>query len=152
MGKLKDAASRAGMVALDTSCLVYYLEGNPLARELGNEIFRPLEQGAFRAVIATLALAELLVRPKSLGRENVCGEYLALLCSYPNLEIVPLTVEIAVRCASIRAKYPAVRAPDAIHLATAAEAGAKVFLTNDSKLPSKVEGVEVVLLRETLRQ
>jgi len=148
LGKLKDVASRAKVIALDTSCLIYYLEGNPLARELGNEIFRPLEQGAFRAVISTLALAELLVRPKSLDREDACGEYLALLCSYPNLEIVPLTVGIAVRCASIRARHPSVRTPDAVHLATAAERGAKIFLTNDSRLPAEVEGVKIALLAD----
>lgn len=150
MGELRDAAARAGTVALDTSCLIYYLEGSPLARELGQEIFIPLEQGAFRAVISTLALAELLVRPKSLGREDACGEYLALLCSYPNLEVVPFTVEVAVRCAGIRAKHPAVRTPDAIHLATAAEKNAGLFLTNDSRLPPEVEGVQVVVVGDVL--
>lgn len=151
MGKLREAASRAGTIALDTSCLIYYLEGSSLARELASEIFLPLEEGAFRAVISTLALAELLVRPKALGREDACSEYLALLCSYPNLEVVPLTVEVAVRCANIRAKHPAIRTPDAIHLATAAERGAKFFLTSDSRLPPEVEGVEVVVVGKVLR-
>ncbi|WP_165847828.1 type II toxin-antitoxin system VapC family toxin [Ammonifex thiophilus] len=148
MGKLKDAASRAGIIALDTCCLIYYLEGSPLAHELRNEIFQPLEQGEFRAVVSTLALAELLVRPKSLGKENVCAEYLALLCSYPNLEIVPLTVEIALRCAKIRATNPTIRTPDAIHLATAAEKGARIFVTNDSRLPTEVEGVRILLVQK----
>ncbi|QUL98189.1 MAG: PIN domain-containing protein [Candidatus Fermentithermobacillus carboniphilus] len=152
MGKLREIASRAEIVALDTSCLIYYLEGSPLARELGSEVFLPLEQGAFRAVISTLALAELLVRPASLGRGDACGEYLALLCSYPNLEVVPLTTEIAVRCAHIRAKHRTIRTPDAIHLATAAERGAKVFLTNDSRLPPEVGEVEVIVLGEILRR
>lgn len=150
MGRLNEIASRAGIVAIDTSCLIYYFEGSQLAYQLRNEVFLPLEQGAFRAVISTLALAELLVRPKALGKEDVCSEYLALLCAYPNLEIVPLTTEIAVRCASIRAIHPTMRTPDAIHLATALEKGAKIFLSNDSRLPDRVEKVEVVLLNKLL--
>lgn len=60
-------------------------------------------------------------------------------------------MEVAVRCANIRAKHPAIRTPDAIHLATAAERGAKFFLTNDSRLPPEVEGVEVVVIGKVLR-
>lgn len=80
------------------------------------------------------------------------AQYLTLFYSYPNLEVVPLTIEIAVRCAGIRARHPAIRTPDAIHLATAAEKSAKIFLTNDARLPQQVEGVEVVMIRKILCQ
>ncbi|MGB9867360.1 MAG: hypothetical protein ACPLPR_05560 [Bacillota bacterium] len=54
MGRLKELACSAGIVAIDASCLIYYLEGSEFARELRNEVFQPLEQGAFHAVVSTL--------------------------------------------------------------------------------------------------
>ncbi len=56
------------MVAIDTNCFIYYLEGGPWAEELRKDLFLPLEQGCFRGVTSVLTVAEILVRPKSLGR------------------------------------------------------------------------------------
>lgn len=55
----------------------------------------------------------------------------------PAIELLAFREETAERFAAIRATYH-VTAPDAIHLATAAEARADIFLTNDSALIGKV--------------
>jgi predicted nucleic acid-binding protein len=89
VGRLATVLEAHGVVALDTNCFIYYLEGGPWAVELKQDLFRPLEEGRFRAVTSALTLAEILVRPKSLGREDVCEEYKALLCSYPSLGNCP---------------------------------------------------------------
>ncbi|MEW5932655.1 MAG: PIN domain-containing protein [Bacillota bacterium] len=149
MGGLAERLREHTLVALDTNCLVYYLEDHPWARHLQEAVFSPVEEGRLRAVISMLAIAEILVRPKAMGRHDVCEEYVALLCSYPNLEVAPVTLEIAIRCAEIRASHR-VRTPDAIALATACQWGASLFLTNDADLPSTVGGTEVVLLSDLL--
>ena len=149
MGRLKQALRGHKVVALDTNCLIYYLEGKAWAGELRDAVFAPLERGEFCAVTSVLAIAEILVRPKSLGREDVCREYLLLLSSYPNLEVVPVSLDIAVRSADIRSEYR-VRTPDAVHLATAAARGATLFLTNDLGLPERVGTVQVAFLRDVL--
>lgn len=149
MGKLKQALQGHRVIALDTNCFIYYLEAGNWAEELKDMLFAPLEQGKFRAVTSVLTMAEILVRPKSQGREDVCQEYLLLLSAYPNLDIVPVTLDIAVRCAGIRSEHR-VRTPDAIQLATALEKGATLFLTNDLDLPKQVETVQVVFLSDLL--
>lgn len=149
MGELKQALRGHRVIALDTNCFIYYLEGKAWAEELRDAVFAPLERGEFRAVTSVLTIAEILVRPKSLDREDVCREYLLLLSSYPNLEVVPVSFDIAVRSAGIRAEHR-VRTPDAVHLATAAVRGATLFLTNDLGLPKKVGAVQVAFLRDLL--
>jgi len=151
MGALAAALRGHALVGVDTNCFIYYLEGGPWAEELRQDFFLPLEQGRFRAVTSVLTLAEILVRPKSVGRDEVCEEYKALLCSYPHLEVVPFTIETAVLCAEIRARHR-VRTPDAIQLAVALQTGATLFLTNDTGLPKRVGQLTVAVLKEILSQ
>lgn len=150
MGRLSRALAGHQVVAIGTNCFIYYLEGGLWAGELKEDVFLPLEQGRFRAVTSVLTVAEILVRPKSLGLDNVCEEYTLLLSSYPNLEIVPFTLKTALRCADVRARHR-IRTPDAIQIATALEKGAGVFLTNDAGLPLEVDGLQVILLRDFLQ-
>jgi len=149
MGKLNQVLQGHRVIALDTNCFICYLEAGAWAEELKSALFAPLERGKFRAVTSVLTVAEILVRPKTLGREEVCEEYLMLLSSYLNLELAPFTLDIAVRCAGIRSKYR-MRTPDAVQLATALERRATLFLTNDLELPERVETVQVAFLRDLL--
>ncbi|WP_406678066.1 type II toxin-antitoxin system VapC family toxin [Moorella sp. ACPs] len=77
-----------------------------------------------------MTLLELLVKPKSLGLEEVCEQYITTLKSYPNLQLIDFNLEIAVLGAEIRVKYR-VRTPDAIQLAFALASDATLFFTND---------------------
>jgi len=150
VGGLNEALRGYEVVAIDTDCFIYYLEGGMWAKELKDNLFLPLEEGSFRAVASVLTVAEILVKPKSLGLQDVCEEYILLLSSYPHLEIVPFTLQIAIRCAEVRARYR-IRTPDALQVATALEEGAGVFLTNDADLPSQVEGLQVAILGDFLK-
>ncbi|MEW8959994.1 MAG: PIN domain-containing protein [Moorella sp. (in: firmicutes)] len=99
---------------MDTNCFIYMLQADPWALVLKEELFNPLEKGAFQAVTSTLTLLELLVKPKSLGLEEVCEQYITTLKSYPNLQLIDFNLEMAVLGAEIRAKYR-VRTPDGCH-------------------------------------
>ena len=57
-----------------------------------------------------------------------------------------MTREILLRAADIRAHYE-LRTPDAIMLATAAESGATLVITNDSAW-RRIREIDVVLLRD----
>jgi len=149
MGRLSEALCNHEVIAIDTNCFIYYLGGGPMSTELKEDVFLPLEQGRFRAVTSVLTVAEILVRPKSLGLWDVCEEYTLLLSSYPNLEIVPFTLKTALRCAEVRAKHK-IRTPDALQIATALEKKATAFLTNDNGLPPQVDGLQLVFLRDLL--
>jgi len=54
---------------------------------------------------------------------------------------------LAVRSAAVRAKY-SIRTPDAIQLATALEHNATLFLTNDLRLPRRVENLQLAFLKD----
>jgi len=64
-------------------------------------------------------------------------------------EIVPFTIETADRYARIRAT-PGISPADAIHLASAAQAGTDLFLTNDQSLLGKiVPGIQFIASLDT---
>jgi predicted nucleic acid-binding protein len=55
------------------------------------------------------------------------------LIGFRNLEVIPLTTEISMEAARVRAAY-GLRTPDAIHGATAIIAQVSGILTNDKRL------------------
>jgi predicted nucleic acid-binding protein len=85
-------------------------------------------------VVMTSILARLEVRTKPLLTHN-----LGLLSHYDylfhqsGLLVIGVTESIIERATALRANH-SFRTPDAIHLATALEAGADVFLTGDKAL------------------
>lgn len=88
MGKIKEIITGHQVVALDTNCFIYMLQADPWALLLKEELFNTLEKGEFQAVTSILTLLELLVKPKSLGQEEVCEQYITTLKSYPNLQLI----------------------------------------------------------------
>lgn len=149
MGKIKEMIADQQIIALDTNCFIYMLQADPWAMLLKEELFHPLENGEFQAVTSTLTLLELLAKPKALGLEEVCDQYITTLKSFPNLKLIDFTVELAVLGAEIRAKYR-IRTPDAIQLATALASGATLFFTNDLSLPDAIATLKIVFLKDLL--
>jgi predicted nucleic acid-binding protein len=81
---------------------------------------------------STLTLGEALVGSIK-ADEPVLGERMKAALNSDEVELLPFRARTAEIYAEIRARFP-VTSPDAIHLASAAEAKADVFLTNDSRL------------------
>jgi predicted nucleic acid-binding protein len=65
-----------------------------------------------------------------------------------SLTIAGISPKIAEQAARLRASYN-LRTPDAIQLATAIEAGASTFLTNDQRLTSIME-IQILVLDSLL--
>ena len=93
-------------------------------------------------MISTLVFAELLVpayRKKEMTRvASITG----ILSNYPNLTICPVTTQISIKAARLRADCN-LRTPDAIHLATALAHKADALVTNDRDF-SKSTIIEVL--------
>jgi uncharacterized protein len=133
-----------GTVALDTSIFIYHFEDHPRYRDLTDRILGTISRGKCRAVASELTLLELLVRPLQLERQDVADEYEALLSHFPNLELVPLSRQVVLWAAALRARY-GLRTPDALILATAMFQGATLVITNDRQW-KRVEEVKVAFL------
>lgn len=136
-------------IALDSCVLIYHLEGNDRFAPAAREVFECLETGSANAVVSTLALLEILVSPYRHDAEDLAESYYALLRQLPNCRWVDMTYEIADRAARLRAEYR-LATPDAIHIATAIESGAELFITNDSDLP-EMDGIRLVQITSFMR-
>ena len=118
------------LYTLDTVTLIYFLEKHPRYYQVAKNIFKKIEDGAISANISTLVFTELLV-PAYRSKENKCAEKVVhILSNYPNLKIIPLTIEISTTAAKLRATH-GLRTPDAIHIATALESKSRGIITND---------------------
>ena len=94
-------------------------------------------------------MLELLVAPLKKGLQDVADEIELTLLHFPNLVLAPVTRNVLVRAAEVRAQYR-FRTPDAIILASAIEFGATLVVTNDPAW-RKVEDIDVLLLGDLIR-
>jgi predicted nucleic acid-binding protein len=131
-------------MALDTSVFIYQLEANPRYMELTDAVFAWLGRADHRAVASTIAMAELLVPAYRAGGDERVNEFYALLTTYPNLDWIAPSLEIADIAARLRAAHR-LRTPDALQAATALFERATGFITNDSVF-ERVEGLQTLLL------
>jgi predicted nucleic acid-binding protein len=75
-------------------------------------------------------MTELLVQPYRRADEQKINNFYGLLSTYPNLEWIAPTLEIADIAAKLRAAHR-FRTPDSLQAATAIQSNATGFLTND---------------------
>jgi predicted nucleic acid-binding protein len=133
-------------VLIDTSVWIYHFEQHPQFGPPAGKVIESLEAGKFRGVASELSLLELTVRPLQLGRQDVADDYEVLLDYFPNLELEPMSREILVEAASLRARHR-LRTPDAIQIATGLRTGATLAVTNDEAWRSLVF-IDTVILSD----
>lgn len=145
MGSLSEEL-QGQKVYLDVNIFIYALEGVEPWAVILREIVTSLEAGEWQAVTSILSVAECLVRPFALGRDDLVQLYRTALSPRPHLTIAPLHEEILVSAARLRAKLK-FKLPDALHVATALDQGCTVMLTNDAGF-RKTPGVQCLLLSD----
>lgn len=92
-----------------------------------------------------MVVEEFFVKVYKSGREKELESILDFITLGGLAKLVDVNKQIALLAAKIRADYR-IQAPDAIYLASAIEAGAKVFITTDKRLPKKVGKITVKIL------
>ena len=134
-------------IALDTSCLLYYIEQNPKYEKFTQIIFEELLlSGNTKAIASTLIITETLPPAFAENRRDLVLAYKSAILGLPNLTIYPVTEQIAETAAYIRGVHR-LSTPDAIHLATAIEEGAKAIIGNDKKW-KKVKEIKTIVLED----
>lgn len=109
---------------------IHYLDAHPKYGPLLDPLFGAWERGEGRAVASVLVVAETLVGPLRTGAGEAAGNAVQWLTGLSGLEIVPVSLEIGIRAAELRAEHGLPMA-DSLHAATAVVHGADLFLTND---------------------
>jgi len=130
MGSVTALLKKHRIIALDTCLWIYHFEQHSELSRPVAQILTAVARGRCKAIASELVLLELITGPLKLGRQDAADEYETLLTHYPNLTLAPITRNILLEAAQIRALY-GFRTPDAIILATAKEHGATLVVTND---------------------
>jgi predicted nucleic acid-binding protein len=127
----------------DSNLFIYFFEGNDERSLATKKLRRSMLDRGDQLLTSTLTLGEILVKPLERGDTLLCKRYQEALSAIAL--IVPFDLKVAHRYAAVRSST-AIKAPDAIQLACAAEAGVDLFVTNDRRLQGKqIEGIQFVI-------
>jgi predicted nucleic acid-binding protein len=127
---------------------IYWLENNPQFAKRVGAIRARMEERGDQLITGAFTFGEVLAGPYRTGAVKVADEAKRLLRNAVS-EVVPFTMETADHYARIRGKL-GVPPADAVHLASAAQAGADLFLTNDKNLVGKVvPGIQFIASLES---
>ena len=114
------------MNAFDADVLIYAAApGHPL----GDAVSRVLDDAENRSIGSVLLLPELLVKPL---RGNDLAEHEELVALLAKLELLPLDEATSTQAVALGVEY-GLGAVDSVHLATAINAGADRFITNNRR-------------------
>ena len=128
-------------IYLDTNVWIYALEGCAEHSTILATLFARIDGGELLALTSELTLAEALVKPFSDRNVTLPQRYLETLQNRESVRIVPITREILIAAARLRAQVPTLKMPDALHAATALTEGIDYFISNDIRLAA-VTGLE----------
>ena len=148
MGIIKKLKSKT--VFMDTAPLIYYIEENRNYSPILNKLFLANSKGDFLFQTSVITLLEVLVYPMRANEQQLVEEYQNILCNSTSIDIIDLTIEIAIKAASLRAKY-GLKTPDSIQVATALNASSDYFLTNDIRLKA-ISEIEILILDEIVKE
>lgn len=144
--KLEAQLASHRLIGLDTSVLIYFLEGHAVFGEIAERVLRLVQAGRIEGVLSSVALMELLVRPLAEAQPDVADEHEAAIRRVPHLRVAPFNGDGHRRAAELRATY-GLRPPDALLLGSALAEGATAYVTNDSRL-RVVREISVLLLSD----
>lgn len=133
-------------VLIDTSIWICHLEQHREWAGAAGAVLAAVEAGKWTGVASELVLLELTVKPLQLQRQDVADEYELRLTHFPHLDLLPVTREVLLDAAALRARYR-LRTADAIQLATGLQAGATLAITNDAAW-RRLPGMQVLLLSD----
>jgi predicted nucleic acid-binding protein len=117
-------------VYLDTNPLIYLTEGNPAFKAHIENLFTQFDKAQVQFVTSELALTEVLVHPLRSHDTELVAIYERLFDTL--VRTLPVSREVLIYAAQLRALTPGLRTPDAIHLATATLAKADAFVSGDA--------------------
>jgi predicted nucleic acid-binding protein len=137
----------SGCIYLDTSVVIYTIEGNPNYYSLLLPLWSKFQTGEIQIVSSELILMEVLVVPLRNGNNSLVEDYEDLLLS-SQIQLIPISQSLLRQAANLRATTN-LKTPDAIHAVTALSVSCNQFITNDKDFRN-VTGLPVVILSEIL--
>jgi predicted nucleic acid-binding protein len=129
-------------VTVDSAPIIYFLEDHPRLAARFAPVFDAAAKGELSIFVSTITVAEVMAGPFKVGNDILAAQYHEALRGSRNWAIVPVTEEIAILAARIRA-IRKLRLPDAIQVATAVATGSVALVTHDIDF-SKVREIKII--------
>lgn len=146
VNKLIKTLLEAKVVGVDTMFFIYLFEKNKKYFSVVKEFFDLMEKEKILVVTSIITPIEILSTSTLENYPEKQQLYLSFFKKMKNLKITELGWNLVEKASDYRRKF-ALRTPDAIQLATAIDAQAKIFLTNDLRF-KKIEEIPVLILDE----
>ncbi|MCL5677251.1 MAG: PIN domain-containing protein [Firmicutes bacterium] len=115
---LLDEVRRHQAILIGTNVVIYFLEGSDVYGEAAEGLFRLIQSGEAQGHLSVITAAELLVKPIETGNTELQEAINTFLNYFPNLKLLDVTKEIAIKAAEIRGTT-GLKVPDALLMATA---------------------------------
>lgn len=144
MGQL--ALPPTGTVYVDTGVLIRRVEAIEPFLTATLPLWQALDAGTQTVATSALTLLEVLVKPLRDGNLALATVYRNVLLTTAGLTCWPIDVAVLESAAQIRAVHN-LKAPDAIHAATALAAGCSLLVTNDAVF-RRIPGLNVAVLSD----
>ena len=143
--KVTDALRAVRRLFLDTSPVIYHVEGVAAYQPLTDVVFQQISSGACEAVTSPITLAECLVQPYQKGDLALVQQFHHVITAGAHTRYMSLDA-VADSAAELRARYN-LSLTDAFQIAAALGAGCDAFLTNDTGL-KRVQEITILVLDE----
>lgn len=128
---------------LDASAIIYGLEGTPAVRASVVTLVERVATLSGRVVTSRLSRLECRVKPLREGDHVRLALYEGFF-SRTLVDVANLTPRVIELATELRARH-GFKTPDALHLATALDASADIFMTGDRAL-ERCPGIQVSIL------
>jgi predicted nucleic acid-binding protein len=119
----------SGLVYFDANPVIYSVEKHPVYGPLLQPLWQAAQARTIEIVSSDLVLLETLVGPLIAGDTALANAYEQLF-QQAQTRLLPITQTILRQAARLRATTK-LKTPDALHAATAFDAGCVLFVTND---------------------
>jgi predicted nucleic acid-binding protein len=133
-------------IYLDANVLIYFLDEDPRWLPGVGRVLASAQRSEFVAMTGDAVVSEVMVLPYRSRDAARIDRFRAFFAIEGLLQVISHTAADFDLAARFRAVRP-LPAMDALHLATAVNAGCTRIVTNDQRMPS-VPGLEVVRLEE----
>lgn len=142
---LVDSITSQDSIALDTNILIYAHNQSKNYGVKAVNLLDRIQKVKPKVFISVILFEEFLVQIYKKKLEKDLAGYQDFITGSGLFTVVDVNREIATRAAEIRAHYN-ISAPDAIHLASALESGAIIFVTADKRIPRKIDNLSIKFL------
>jgi predicted nucleic acid-binding protein len=133
----------AGLVYFDANAVIYSVEKHLVYWPLLQPLWQAAKGKSIEIVSSDLTLMETLVGPLKIGDTALAAAFEQLF-QQAQTRLLPITQSILCEAARLRATTK-LKTPDALHAATAQQAGCVLFVTNDASFRSIAHLPAVIL-------